>query len=155
MFVGVVTDGECVQFCEAFVLNDWGRDKTLAQNNARLEQRETIIPRLRKLFAAYDRSSLRAKLETIGLPFAPIARPEDLFEDPHLNAAGGLLEMQLPEGNSIKLPALPVKMGDSRPALRRSPPKAGEHTREILGEIGLSDSDISNALGAGIAGDVS
>jgi len=155
VFVGVVTDGQWLKFCEAFGLDDWASNDELAQNNARVEQRDTIIPRLRDLFATYDKSDLMAKLETIGLPFAPIARPEDLFDDPHLNAEGGLLEMELPEGNSIKLPALPIKMGQSRPALRRNPPKAGEHTVEILNEMGLSDGEISNALATGIAGDAS
>ena len=154
VFVGVVSDGQWKKFCEAFSLDDWAANEELAQNNARVAQRDTIIPRLRELFAGYDQASLMAKLETVGLPFAPIARPEDLFEDPHLNAEGGLLEMDLPEGNAIKLPALPVKMGDARPGLRRNPPKPGEHTREILSDIGLSDSDIAGMIGSGVAGDI-
>lgn len=154
VFVGVVSDGQWKKFCEAFGLDDWAANEELAQNNARVAQRDTIIPRLRQLFAGYDQAGLMAKLETVGLPFAPIARPEDLFEDPHLNAEGGLLEMELPEGNAIKLPALPVKMGDARPGLRRNPPKPGEHTREILSDIGLSDSDIAGMIGSGVAGDI-
>jgi len=155
VFVGVVSDGQWVKFCEAFGLDDWAGDESLADNNARVERRETIIPHLRELFQGYDLESLMAKLETIGLPYAPIARPEDLFEDPHLNAAGGLLEMELPDGDGapIKLPALPVKMGDARPGLRRNPPKAGQHTREILESLGLSDTEVSNAIGSAIAGE--
>lgn len=152
VFVGVVTDGQWTKFCEAFGLDDWAKDESLAINNERVARRDEVIPRLRELFLTYDKSTLMEKLETIGLPFAPIAKPEDLFEDPHLNAKGGLLEMELPEGNQIKLPALPVQMGSGRPGLRNSPPKPGANTADIMRELGYSEQDIQDAMATGYAG---
>ena len=143
VFVGVVSDGQWVKFCKAFGLDDWAADEVLAANNERVARRDEIIPRLQALFAEYDQADLMAKLETVGLPFAPISKPEDLFDDPHLNAAGGLLDMELPDGAPIKLPALPVEVGGSRPGLRMSPPKVGEHTEELLAELGLSEERIA------------
>ena len=74
-----------------------------------------------------------------GLPFAPISRPEDLSDDAHLTASGGLVEVTVPDGEfageKAALPALPVAIGGSRPALLRDVPTAGQHTEEILAEL--------------------
>ena len=89
-------------------------------------------------------------LEEVGLPFAPISKPEDLFEDPHLNAKGGLLDLELPDGTPVKLPALPVEMDGARPGLRLNPPKVGEHTTELLDGLGLSAKDIQCLAASGV-----
>jgi crotonobetainyl-CoA:carnitine CoA-transferase CaiB-like acyl-CoA transferase len=142
VFVGVVSDSQWQTFCEAFGLNDWAADEILAENNDRVARREEIIPRIRELLATYTQAELMAKLEKTGLPFAPIARPEDLFDDPHLNAKGGLLEMTLPDGGSVKLPSMPITMDGERCGLELSPPKIGEHSEMILKELGYSDEQI-------------
>ena len=152
VFVGVVSDGQWAKFCEAFELNDWATDTELAANNARVARRDEIIPVLKALFLNFTKDELMAKLELTGLPFAPIAKPEDLFDDPHLNDKGGLLEMELPDGTGIKLPALPVQMGDVRPGLRLSPPRPGQNTAEIMKSIGYSKACIQQAVIEGIAG---
>lgn len=143
VFVGVVSDGQWASFCDAFELTDWIGDEALAANNTRVARREEIIPVLRDLFAGFSKEALMAKLEKTGLPFAPIAKPEDLFDDPHLNADGGLLDMDLPEGGSVSLPAIPIAVDGKRPGLQLNPPKIGEHTKSILEDLGLSDADIA------------
>ena len=77
-----------------------------------------------------------AKLEACGLPYAHIARPEDLFDDPHLTASGALLPVTLPDGSSASLPTTPIEMNGRKPGLSRDLPASGEHTAEVLGEIG-------------------
>lgn len=151
VFVGVVSDGQWVKFCEAFDLPDWMNDKELSANNARVARRDEIIPVLKELFLSFSKDELMARLEVTGLPFAPIAKPEDLFDDPHLNDKGGLLEMKLPDGTDIKLPALPVQIGDSRPGLRLSPPRPGQNTAEIMESLGYSRACIQEAVMEGIA----
>jgi crotonobetainyl-CoA:carnitine CoA-transferase CaiB-like acyl-CoA transferase len=142
VFVGVVSDSQWKQFCKDFDLADWGADASLAANNARVARRAEIIPRLRAVFAAFTKDELMGKLERTGLPFAPIQRPEDLFEDPHLKAGGGLLDMVLPEGGAIALPALPVAIDGERPGLMINPPHVGEHTEAVMTQLGLSASEI-------------
>ena len=90
------------------------------------------------------------RLDRCGLPYAPISRPEDLFEDPHLLASGGLLDVTTPEGTRTRLPALPVQMDGKRPGLRRDVPQQGEHTRDVLQELGFSDAEIDAMFSAGI-----
>ena len=144
VFVGVVTDTQWKKFCEAFGLADLAADKDFSTNNARVAKRDVLLPRLRTLFSAYTQDELMGKLETIGLPFAPIARPEDLLDDPHLNASGGLLDMKIPNGDDIALPALPISLSGGRPGKRYDPPHIGEHSREILRDLGLSEKDIES-----------
>jgi crotonobetainyl-CoA:carnitine CoA-transferase CaiB-like acyl-CoA transferase len=149
VFVGVVSDGQWKQFCHDFGLEIWAKDETLAVNNARVARRSEIIPELRKLFAGFTKDALMQKLERSGLPFAPIQKPEDLFDDPHLIASGGLLDMELPEGGKIALPALPVAIEGQRPGLTLNPPLIGEHTESVLRELGLSLAEIVSLEDAG------
>lgn len=150
VFVGVVSDGQWASFCDAFELTDWIGDEALAANNNRVARREEIIPVLRDLFLGFSKEELMAKLEKTGLPFAPIAKPEDLFDDAHLNADGGLLDMELPEGGNVSLPAMPIAVDGKRPGLQLNPPKVGEHTKSILEDLGLSDAEIEQLTEKGL-----
>lgn len=150
VFVGVVSDKQWQVFCKAFELGEWGQDENFTTNNQRVELREKIIPHLRDLFGTMTKSDLMARLEATGLPFAPINRPEDLFDDEHLNAKGGLIEMQVPEAGGVKLPALPISMNGERPGLTLHPPEVGEHSALVLQELGLTKAQISQLEEAGI-----
>ena len=98
VFVGVVTDGQWATFCDAFQLEALQTDDSLARNSDRVGQRERILPLIRQEFARYSLADLTAKLDRIGLPYAPINRPEDLFEDPHLTAGGRLADRRSEPG---------------------------------------------------------
>ena len=143
VFVGVVSDTQWQKFCEAFELSDWLADESLSKNNERVARREELIPRLKTLFSTFEKAQLMEKLERVGLPFAPISKPEDLFEDEHLNANGGLLDVVLPDGGGTKLPSLPVQMDGMRPGLELNPPRVGEHTRSVLLDLGVTDQEIT------------
>ena len=139
VFVGVVSDGQWKSFCAAFSLTDFREDKAMDLNANRVAKRNLIIPRIKTLFKQYTKKDLMEKLEQTGLPFAPISKPEDLFEDPHLNESGGLLDIDLPQGGQTKLPALPIQMKGNRFGVKHQVPKLGEHTREVLKELGFDD----------------
>ncbi|MEO1187905.1 MAG: CaiB/BaiF CoA-transferase family protein [Pseudomonadota bacterium] len=150
VFVGVVSDTQWRAFCAAFDLSEWAADATLALNNDRVARREEIIPVLRDLFLNFTKDELMAKLETTGLPFAPIQRPEDLATDPHLVESGGLLKMTIPEGGEISLPAIPIAIDGTRPGLTINPPEVGEHSAHVLKELGLSEEDIEALIDQGL-----
>jgi len=145
LFVGVVSDGQWVAFCTAFGLDDLAANPDYAKNNQRVLARDAILPRIRALFAAMSREELVAKVETIGLPFAPIARPEDLFDDPHLNH-GGLVDVTIPGGAATRLPGLPIEFDGERVPLRHDIPEAGSDGADILREIGYSADEIAAAI---------
>ena len=138
VFVGVVTDTQWKIFCEAFGLADLFADPTLKTNPQRVEARPRILPMVSALFAKMTKQALMDKCESLGLPFAPIAKPEDLFDDPHLNASGGLAPITLLNGRKTKVPNLPIEMDGQRFGTRLDVPRAGQHTREVLAELGYT-----------------
>jgi crotonobetainyl-CoA:carnitine CoA-transferase CaiB-like acyl-CoA transferase len=149
VFVGVVSDALWQKFCAAFGLDDLGSDPRLATNAQRVQAREMLLPQVRALFRGYARAALVAKLERTGLPFAPIGRPEDLFDDPHLLASGGLGVVTLPDGSATQLPLLPVELDGRRPTQGGSLARPGEHTREVLGQLGLAAAELDALAAAG------
>ena len=144
IFIGVVSDSQWKSFCESFGLVDFIEDKDMDINSGRVEKRDIIIPKLQELFKTFTKKELMEKLDQTGLPFAPINKPQDLFDDPHLNESGGLLKIETPDGGSTKLPAMPIEMNDRRFDVHQQVPKVGEHSKEILEEIGLSDNVIQS-----------
>jgi len=155
VFVGVVSDTQWKTFCEAFDLKDFAADESLAANNGRVAQRDRVKPRLEALFKTMTKAELMAKLEQTGMPFAPIAKPHEMFDDPHLNAAGGLVPLTVADGEKkgakMKLPAIPVEMDGVRPGVRLDVPRQGQHTREVLSELGYDAAAVAALVTAGKA----
>lgn len=149
IFIGVVTDALWEKFCKLFALDDLWADESIRENNNRVAARDRIMPQIRKLILGFGRDELIAKLEGTGLPFAPIARPEDMFDDPHLNANGGLEPVTLPNGERTKLPGLPIEMNGARPSAPAQLSTIGQHSDAILKELGLSADQIQSLRNAG------
>jgi crotonobetainyl-CoA:carnitine CoA-transferase CaiB-like acyl-CoA transferase len=143
IFLAVVSDTQWAVFCDAFGLEDLKADPRLRSNNDRVRAREWMMPLLRSRLAGYSAAELSAAFEQHGLPFAPIARPQDLFEDPHLNATGGLAPLTLPDGRQTRVPLLPFTLDGRRPGVRLQPPRLGEHTAALLREVGYTPAQIA------------
>jgi len=154
VFVGIVSDKQWQLFCEAFELHDLAADETLATNNERTAQKERLVHAVQEAFLSFTKQELMDKLERTGLPFAPIGKPEELLDDPHLNASEGLLEVSITEGEhagaTMRLPALPLAMDGHRFGLQRDIPRAGADTRDVMRELGYSDARIETLLADGI-----
>ncbi|MEM9684700.1 MAG: CoA transferase, partial [Pseudomonadota bacterium] len=116
----------------------------------RVQAQDRTIPICTEIFLRYTKAELEEIFEEIGIPFAPVARPSDLVDDPQLNAGDRMLHTRMPNGVSTKLPRLPVEIGGHDLGLRQQPPEIGEHTHEILRELGLDDSDLAELEGKGI-----
>ena len=151
VFVGVVTDTQWKIFCDAFGLADLLADPALKTNPQRVDARPRVIPIVTALFAKMTKPELLAKCEQLGLPFAPITRPEDLFNDPHLKASGGLADITLMNGVKTQVPIMPIEMDGRRFGTRLDLPRIGEHTREMLSGLGYAPSDIERLIASGVA----
>jgi crotonobetainyl-CoA:carnitine CoA-transferase CaiB-like acyl-CoA transferase len=150
IFIGITSDKQWKSFCETFGHPDLEADPRLRTNNDRIRQRSWLIPELGKIFSRKSKEEIIGLCERAGMPFAPIARPEDLFEDPQLNEGGSVVETTLPDGGRTKLPRIPVRLGPYEFGLRMNPPAAGEGTREVLKSINLSDEEIEQLKKDGI-----
>ena len=150
LFVGVVTDTQWEVFCREFGLADLAANAELRTNGQRVKHRSWLIPRIGEVFKVWTRKDLEVKLEAIGLPYAPINKPWDLFDDPHLNASGGLMEMRVAPGKSIKVPTLPLELDGERLGKRADPPLVSENAREILATAGYSAEKIDGLFARGI-----
>jgi crotonobetainyl-CoA:carnitine CoA-transferase CaiB-like acyl-CoA transferase len=145
LFVGVVTDTQWQVFCREFGEPQLAADPRLKTNGMRVKERGWLIPKVNEITRKHTSAELGAKLEAIGLPFAPIAKPWDLLDDPHLSSSGGLLETKI-NSRSIRVPALPLSLGGKRLAKRADPPRVGQHGRELLAELGCSPQDIQGLV---------
>ncbi|MBP0445079.1 CoA transferase [Roseomonas sp. SSH11] len=132
IFVGVVTDRQWQIFTDR-LLEPELLDPAWATNTLRAQGRETLIPLVARMLKNHSIAELEAMCEAAGLPFARITKPWDLFDDPHLNHAGGMVPITLPDGTETASPALPIQFGDSRLGLRTPVPLAGQDTAEVLG----------------------
>ena len=157
IFLAVVSDPQWRTFCSAMGFEDMLHDPALQTNNDRVRARSTMLPELRQRLAQYSAAELAKIFEAYQLPYAPIARPEQLFDDLHLLATGGLADVVLSDGEragqTAKTTLLPIRMAGQRLPVRSNPPKAGEHTRELLASLGYTAEDIAAlALAGAVAG---
>jgi crotonobetainyl-CoA:carnitine CoA-transferase CaiB-like acyl-CoA transferase len=148
IFLATVSDAQWVTFCGAFGFDDLKADASLASNNDRVRMRPTMMPDLRARLATYTVAEIAAIFETKGLPFAPITRPEELYDDEHLIASGGLADIVLPDGDrageTTQTTLFPFTMDGQRLGVRLNPPTKGEHTEAILKQLGIQAADIAD-----------
>jgi crotonobetainyl-CoA:carnitine CoA-transferase CaiB-like acyl-CoA transferase len=143
LFVGITSDNHWQRFCTVFERPELLADPRLASNADRVAARPWLVPLVAEIVGRHAKAELIGLLEQANIPFAPVATPSDLFEDPHLLASGGLLDVMIPDGISARLPSLPFELDGRRLPLRRQPPGLGEHSREVLREIGLSADELA------------
>jgi crotonobetainyl-CoA:carnitine CoA-transferase CaiB-like acyl-CoA transferase len=156
IFLCAVSDAQWRTFCDALGYADLKANPAYAANNDRVRARPTLLPILRQRLAQRTAGDLARVFEAAGLPFAPIRRPEDLFDDEHLNATGGLAAVRLPDGEQagrvVRTPLLPITLAGARLPVRMDPPRLGEHTRELLAGIGYSAEEIDAMKADGVVG---
>ncbi len=149
VFVGLTSDNHWRAFCNEFGVEDMLADPALKSNPQRAQQRAKIMPVVTAKFAAEPFESLVAKLERLNIPFGPLAKPGDLFDDPQLNHGGGMLDTLLPTGKRAKIPGLPLEMAGRKTRIRHQPPEMGSHTRAVLGESGYPEAEIDSLIAQG------
>jgi crotonobetainyl-CoA:carnitine CoA-transferase CaiB-like acyl-CoA transferase len=90
IFIAVVSDGQWRSFCRVLRRADWAANINLHSNEGRVDARPWLMPEIRAAISAFDADDLTRQLDAAGIPCAPIAKPQDLFDDPHLMATEDL-----------------------------------------------------------------
>jgi crotonobetainyl-CoA:carnitine CoA-transferase CaiB-like acyl-CoA transferase len=148
IFLAAVSDAQWATFCDALGFADLKADPQYASNNERVRLRASLLPVLRERLAQRSAAELAALFEAKGLPFAPIRRPEELFDDEHLQATGGLADITLPDGERAgqiaQTTLFPFTMDGQRLGVRLNPPTVGQHTAELLSGLGLDAAQIES-----------
>jgi crotonobetainyl-CoA:carnitine CoA-transferase CaiB-like acyl-CoA transferase len=135
LFIGAVSDKQFRILCHLLERPDLLDVPEFATNAQRVAVRPALLARLGDILKDYQIDDLSTKLEAAGLPYAPIVRPDQLLNDPHLKASGGLVPMQTDEGGTTDVVLLPLMMGGRRPGVRHALPRIGEHTEEVLAAL--------------------
>jgi crotonobetainyl-CoA:carnitine CoA-transferase CaiB-like acyl-CoA transferase len=149
LFIGVTSDQQWARFIEEFDLRELAADPRLATNLMRSHERSWLIPALKGVLNKLPQAEVIRRCERANISWSPVGKPDDLFNDVHLLANGGLLDVSISpsggdEGPKVKLPALPIAFGDrARPGVVRQPPRMGEHNAAVLGEAGFSPAEIA------------
>ncbi len=159
VFLAAVSDTQWALMCDEFGFADLKADARLGSNNARVQAREWMMPLLRERFAGFGAAELSTRFERIGLPYAPITRPQDLFDDPHLLATGGLAPVTVPADASgagravdTRMALLPLSLDGERLGLRAGPPSLGQDTEALLQSLGYAGAEIEQLRQAGVIG---
>ena len=151
-FIGVVTDTHWKSFCAEFDLPELYADPSLATNLLRVDSRDRLHAILRGLFLRFARDEIIRRCQKADLACAPIAKPEELFDDPHLAHPGAMMTVTLPDGRTCPVPALPLEMKGRRLGLRHDVPRAGQHSMAVARELGYEQSWIEELIQRGVLG---
>jgi crotonobetainyl-CoA:carnitine CoA-transferase CaiB-like acyl-CoA transferase len=135
LFIGAVSDKQFLTLCRVIEAPELANDPALSDNAKRVAVRPELLKRLGEVLRHHRIEELSPKLEAAGIPYAPIMRPEQLVDDPHLKASGGLVPMQTDDGGTTDVVLLPLTLGGRRPGVRQPLPRVGEHTDEILARL--------------------
>jgi crotonobetainyl-CoA:carnitine CoA-transferase CaiB-like acyl-CoA transferase len=146
IFLSAVSDKQWEVFCRILGFDDLFKHPKYQSNNDRVRERPNLIPELRERLKNHSAAELTQIFEANGLPYAPINRPEDLMNDPHLKATGGLTPMTLPNGQVTDTVLFPFTLHGKQPGLRLNPPKLGEHSMELLMSLGYSENEAKQLL---------
>ncbi len=147
IFLAAVSDAQWRTMCQAFGWADLLANPHYTTNNERVRARPALLADLRARLARMDVEQVAKIFEDNALPYAPISKPEQLLDDPHLLATGGLAEVTLTDGEragqTAQTTLLPLRMAGERLAVRQNPPRLGEHTAELLASLGYDAAQIS------------
>ncbi|MBW9105534.1 CaiB/BaiF CoA transferase family protein [Paraburkholderia phenoliruptrix] len=148
MFIAATGDGQWRALCGILGRADLLADARLATNNDRVLARSWLLQTLGETLRQFEGAALAPQFERNHIPFASIVKPEELFDDPHLNASGGLARLTLDDGSETAMPLLPISIDGARLQPRQPIAKIGEHTADVLRGLGYDDAQIASIVSA-------
>jgi len=148
MFVGAVTEGQWAALCRLLGLDELLADPGLQARMDQIDARDRTIPIVARAIASRQSEQLAEAFEKLGIPYSPIAKPSDMYSDPHVMRPGGLATSRLPDGQSFRAPSLPFDVDGVMLTGGGDVPAVGQDTGAVLGSLGLDSEAIGKAQGA-------
>jgi crotonobetainyl-CoA:carnitine CoA-transferase CaiB-like acyl-CoA transferase len=149
LILAVGNDSQFVKFCDVAGLRDIPTDPRFARNADRVRHRATLVPLLAAVMKTRPRAAWLASLEAAKVPCGPINDLAEVFADPHVCARGMTTEIAHPLSGTVRLVASPMRFSSTPVQYRRAPPLLGEHTAQVLGELGLGDAEVDALRASG------
>lgn len=150
MILAIGNDGQFARFCEVAGRPELAADARFATNRARVENRAELIPLLNEITATRTTTEWIAQLEARAVPCGPINGLAEVFADPQVQARGLAVKMPHPEAGEVPLVASPIRLSKTPVEYRRAPPLVGEHTDEILADLGVDAAGIAGLRERGV-----
>ena len=150
MILAIGNDGQFARFCEVAGRPELAADVRFATNRARVENRAELIPLLNEITATRTTTEWIGQLEARAVPCGPINGLAEGFADPQVQARGLAVKMPHPEAGEVPLVASPIRLSKTPVEYRRAPPLVGEHTDEILADLGVDAAGIAGLRERGV-----
>ncbi len=148
--LAVGNDGQFAKLCEAIGRPDWAQDPRFVKNQDRVRHEAELTPMLAERFRDFTRAELTAALDAAGVPCGPINAVPDVFEDPQVRHRRMLRDLPHPLAGSVPQVVSPIRMQDAPLSFDRAPPTLGQHTAEVLAELGLTENDRAALAAKGV-----
>lgn len=154
LILAVGNDQQFERFCAVAGCAELARDERYARNAARVRHRETLVPLLAERLRQRVRADWMAALEAAKVPCGPINDLAEVFADPQVCERGMTVTVPHPHSDALELVASPMKLSATPVRVTRPPPLLGQHTDEVLAEIGIDATARQGLRERGIIGPV-
>lgn len=152
VFVGVTTERHWPAFCRATGMEELLADERFETNTKRIDNKAELLETVQDTLEEWDQTELVTALLEEGVPAAPVNKPSDLLDDPHLAATDLLASFNGVDGDCLRTAMTPIQGDRIETRQQRDPPRLGEHSREVLGELGYDSTTINELVAAGVVG---
>ena len=153
MLLAIGNDGQFGRFCEVAGHPEWAGDARFSRNTPRVANRATLIPMMEAVTRTRTTADWIESLGPVGVPCGPINDIAQAFADPQVVARGLVLEQPTAPGSevpAIRGVASPLRLADNPPLVRNAPPNLGEHTAEVLADLGVDETGLASLRKAGV-----